>query len=361
MRNRYRVLGYLFICVSLVACTSATESPSASDVTPIADAEAQADSSCEEGQRLFDHEHLATDPVCIPENPQRVVTLDLNSLEFMLIHDLPFVSSSEIGQIFLSSTHPEWLDTFITKTEGLPDTGTFPPNLEAVAEAQPDLIITAPGYYDEATNDLLAEIAPTIVYEPGDVLQDWQPQFHFIADSLGMTEENEALVVAYKERLEGLRASIGDSLNGQTISVVRARPDQEMGLRLAGSFTGFIINQLDLEQPESQQPLVDEATGFVQIDVSRERWDLADGDHLFVYGVQPDAAGTNEAQALIESLKDDAIWNNLNAVQNGNAYAMDAHWHGFGVLSAHEVIDDMFRILAKTEPSIPNPLLEPGA
>lgn len=360
MRNQYRFLGCLFICISLVACTSATESPSASNVTSVTDDEAHVENPCEEGQRLFDHEHLATDPVCIPESPQRVVTLDLNSLEFMLIHDLPFVSTSAAAQLFVSNTYSEWLEAFIAKTEGLPDTG-FPPNLEAIAEAQPDLIITEIGFHDEEAQDLMAEIAPMIVYEEGDALQDWQPQFHFIADALGMIEENEALVSAYEERIAALRTSIGDSLNGQTISVVRALPDQEIGLRLSGSFTGVIINQLHLEQPESQQPSVDEATGFVQIDVSRERWDLADGDYLFVYGLQPDAAGTNEAQVLIESLSDDAIWNNLNAVQNGNAYAMDGHWQGFGILSAHKVIDDMFRILAETEPSIPNPLLEPGA
>ena len=41
-------------------------------VVPLA---AQEATECEEGFRYFDHEFLATDPTCIPENPERVAYL----------------------------------------------------------------------------------------------------------------------------------------------------------------------------------------------------------------------------------------------------------------------------------------------
>ena len=36
--------------------------------------------TCEAGFRLFDHEYLAGDPVCIPEDPQRILALEISAL-----------------------------------------------------------------------------------------------------------------------------------------------------------------------------------------------------------------------------------------------------------------------------------------
>ncbi|MEM7533187.1 MAG: ABC transporter substrate-binding protein [Chloroflexota bacterium] len=344
----------------LLAACAPIEAPAAKE-TAADDAVADASADCDEGFRLFDHERLATEPVCIPETIERVAPLDLNSMEYMLINDMAFIAGSQIAQFFIGNTHPEWLPKLVEVTEGLPDMGAFPPNMEAVALANPDIIITEMGYYEDNMYDLMAEIAPTIVYESSeDAYQDWKPQFRFFGELLGMEDVSEALIAGYYERIDALHEAIGDSLGGETVSVVRARPGGDLGMRLAGSFTGVILGDLGIAQPEAQQAAFDPETGFIQIDVSQERWDLVDGSYLFVYGVQPTEAGTNEAQALIESLADDAIWNALGAVQSGNAHAMDAHWHGFGLLSAHEVIDDMFRILADTEPTVENPLLAPG-
>ncbi|MEM7126000.1 MAG: iron-siderophore ABC transporter substrate-binding protein [Chloroflexota bacterium] len=355
------MLGLLTACVPVESLPASETASDASSEEAATEGAAAAAEECGEGLRLFDHPRLISEPVCIPENAQNVLPLDLNSMEFMLITGMDFAASSQIAQFFISNTHPEWLDELVTRTEGLPDTGAFPPNMEAAALAQPDLIVTEAGYYEDNMYDLMREIAPTIVYEAQEeAYQDWKPQFRFFGEALGMEAEAKALIAGYQERIDALAETLGDSLDGQTVSVVRARPDGEMGMRLAGSFTGVILGDLGVAQPESQQQAFDPDTGFIQIDLSSERWDLIDGDYLFVYGVQPTEAGTNEAQALIESLADDAIWNTLGAVKTNNAHAMDAHWHGFGLLSAHEVIDDMFRILAGTEPTVENPLLAPG-
>lgn len=42
------------------------------------------ETECEAGFRLFDHEYLATDPVCIPEDPQRILALEISALEMTL-------------------------------------------------------------------------------------------------------------------------------------------------------------------------------------------------------------------------------------------------------------------------------------
>lgn len=44
----------------------------------------QDNTTCEDGFRLFDQELLATDPICVPENPERVISLDALSFDLML-------------------------------------------------------------------------------------------------------------------------------------------------------------------------------------------------------------------------------------------------------------------------------------
>lgn len=54
---------------------------------------AQDAAECEDGFRLFEHEMLATDPVCVPENPQRVVALDPFAYELLILNDTPPVGA----------------------------------------------------------------------------------------------------------------------------------------------------------------------------------------------------------------------------------------------------------------------------
>ncbi len=317
----------------------------------------QAD-TCEDGFRLFDHEYLATDPVCIPENPQTVVPLDIISFEFMFVNGIRPAVSGALALQFFATTQPDLLPEFAALTEGLPDVG-FPANPEVALSVSPDLIIGAAGYYDENVYDEMSQIAPMLIFDApiGEVGQNWQPNYDFVATAFGMEDAVEQLIADYEARIAALDEALGDTLNGQTISVVRAVPPDQLGLRLAGSFSGILLNDLGIDQPESQQPFFDETTGFIQVNIGRESWRDIDGDYLFVYGIQPTPEGTTEAVALLESLADDPIWNALDAVQNDRVFPVGGHWHGFGVLAAHDIIDDLFTIVAGVEPAIPNPFV----
>ncbi|MCG8352962.1 MAG: hypothetical protein MI924_34795, partial [Chloroflexales bacterium] len=90
MPRVYRKLfSFLSLCALLTACGNApvasveVDAPIATKATGIATSNQVDSLDCAVGLRLFDHEYLAGDPVCIPEHPQRVAPLDLNSIEFM--------------------------------------------------------------------------------------------------------------------------------------------------------------------------------------------------------------------------------------------------------------------------------------
>ncbi|MEO1287630.1 MAG: iron-siderophore ABC transporter substrate-binding protein [Chloroflexota bacterium] len=347
------IIDDLFIYLADVDPREVSPNPFRSEVVESASAD-----TCEAGFRLFDHEYLQGDPVCIPENPQSVVPLDIISFEFMLINDIQPPVTGALALQFFATTQPEWVSRFTEISEGLPDIG-FPANPEVALSVSPDLIIGTAGYYDDNIYDEMAQIAPMIVFNaPVDTVgQNWQPNYEFVAQAFGMENEFEQIVADYEARITALDEALGDSLDGQTISVVRAVPPDQLGLRLAGSFSGILLNDLGIAQPESQQAFYDETTGFIQINIGQESWQQVDGDYLFVYGVQPTSEGTTEATALVESLADDPIWNTLSAVQNERVFAVAGHWHGFGVLAAHDIIDDLFTIVNGTEPTIPNPFM----
>ena len=52
------------------------------------------ETDCEAGFRLFDHEMLASDPVCIPENPQRILALEISAVETVLFTDKELVGTA---------------------------------------------------------------------------------------------------------------------------------------------------------------------------------------------------------------------------------------------------------------------------
>ncbi|MEM8859613.1 MAG: ABC transporter substrate-binding protein [Chloroflexota bacterium] len=330
------------------------------EALPVPEASSEASDACEDGFRLFDHEFLVGDPVCIPENPQRVAPLDLASIELALVADQEFIAGSTPVIFFLSNVAPNWGAAFAQRTADLPDLA-FPTNLEVLVEAEPDLIVTSVNFLQPGTEEQLAAIAPTVIYDNSsqERFQEWKPNLLFAGDAMGLKVEAEALVADYDARVAALQEALGDSLDGQTVSVVLPRENGDLGMRIGGSFSGTIFNDVGIEQPESQRSFIDEATGSVSINVSKEQWDQVDADYLFIYGVTSTPEGTTEANAAIVELENDPIWNTLSVVQNDNVFVAGAHWHGFGLLSAQRVLDDIFIYLVGVDPTIPNPLQSP--
>src|SRR5262249_24984063 len=108
---------------------------------------------CEAGSRLFDHALLVTDPVWLPDNPQRVVALDLTAAEPLLFTDKDLVGTFDWIVLDLAVTMPPLEDDLAATTQL-----GWPANLEAILELKPDLIAA---YVDDSlVYDELSAIAP---------------------------------------------------------------------------------------------------------------------------------------------------------------------------------------------------------
>ncbi|MEM8618645.1 MAG: AraC family transcriptional regulator [Actinomycetota bacterium] len=337
--------------------TASTTAPTSSEptvpvdtiVTTTAAATEGVDDGCAEGARLFDDDRLLGDPVCIPTNPERIVPIGFAPVEVMLVTGTDFAVGSSAYSAFLDATHPEWVPAIEAATAGLGDAGAFQINIEAVAAAAPDLIVATGGFVAPEEMELLREIAPTVEFDSSETGADWRTEFRFVGDAMNVSDDIEALIADADRRLGELSAALGDSLDGQTVSVVRARPDNALQLRLAGSSAGITLEQLGIQRPPSQAAFAN-ADGLFTEQLSQELWlDQADADVLFLYANQP-GAGNEE---LLAAITGNPLWGQLDAVQNGRAYVVGGHWHSAGVLAEHKVIDDLWAFLADAPPSSP--------
>ncbi|MEL6524138.1 MAG: ABC transporter substrate-binding protein [Chloroflexota bacterium] len=316
------------------------------------------ETECEEGFRLFDHEQLSTDPVCIPENPQRIVTLDSQAFDLMLASG----AIEPVGAVgFLESIYDR---NFPYMVEGKEITYVgFPADLELILSLEPDLIL-GNALRELEIYDQLSAIAPTIV---SDRLPNvfWEDNMRFLGEALNLTEEVDALLAEYDARVATLQELLGDP-SAIEISVIRYRlrdAQANIDIQLANAFSTDILADVGFARPEIQALPVEEAEAQfgspVAANISLEELQLIDGQYLFAWAqgasVELDA-GNAEAWGI---LSDNPLWSTLEAVQNEQAFQVGGHWVGWGFAAAHEVLDDLFVHVAGVDPAevSPNPFL----
>lgn len=304
--------------------------------TPV---QAQDAAACEAGFRLVEH---ALGESCIPEHPQRVFTLDLTLLELLLIAEQqPAAYSGTLMNAYLRM-HPEFEPTFEALKAATNDVG-YPPNAEAILDAQPDLIIVPRDTFTESLYPQLSEAVPTVVYEPAP--GDWRGRLIFGGEVLGLDDLVADLLADYDARVAELQTVLGDTAGETEISLVRTFPDQ-IGLLLDGTAAATLLHEVGLARPESQSYdydyVLDVLDGRPEVLISEEELPLADGDVIFVFG---------DASALA----DNPLWNALAAVEAGHAYTVGYYWWGDSLLSAHDMLDDLFQYVAGVDSTTSNP------
>lgn len=309
---------------------------------------------CEEGFRLFDHELLATDPVCIPENPQRIVSLENAATELLLFTDKEIVGTF---QAFTKDELSATLPALESKLEPIPGFD-WPINLESLLTISPDLIAA---YSNETMPyDQLSQIAPTVIFGADVAEGDWKAATEFWSEVFNVQDVYTEMLATYDARVADLKTALGDRAADTQVSLVLASSYFNM-IYTADAPTSRILQDVGFTRPESQALNSEESlaaygnTTFAYL--SDETLNLADGDIIFLFTF---AAGGDAAAASDQYLADfqaNPLWQSLSAVKAGNAFPVGYHWtRGNTYLQANAILDDLFRYVAKTEPTIPNPI-----
>lgn len=153
--------------------------------------------------------------VTLPTEPQAALGIYTTDVDVLITLGIPLASAQPIRSEFddfpyyLSDEALEGIDSFVNFPEV---------NYEAIAAAEPDLILNSLGY-DDTIVDRLPEIAATYSLDGFDG-QDWRVHFKETATALDRLEKYEKWESTYQSRLDEVKASIGDKADDLVVAVV---------------------------------------------------------------------------------------------------------------------------------------------
>jgi iron complex transport system substrate-binding protein len=333
-----RLLGATLLALLVVACgagaTPATTAPSAAPsvgatVAPTEPrAESEAPSTPAEStdpSACVDVTHAAG-TTCVPTDPQRVVTLGCQtSLEYALALGYPVVGYDVSPWEPLV---PPYLAD-VVPADAAQLGSCFGPDLEAVAAAEPDLIIYT---FDAGNYPQASEIAPTVVLQAG--YADWRDDFTGAAELLGRTDEAEAHLAELDTRIEALAGELAPVLGGKTISAFQTATGGKAIAFGSESYIGALLTDLGLTlSPEQVASYAD---------VSLEQIGMLDGDAAFVVYGYTDPSTAEDGEATKAQFLDSPLWQTLKFVQDDALYEGDGEvWGVHGIYWVDGMLDDI--------------------
>lgn len=330
-RFRWLVLAVLMLFTCWCAITCRPISPSVTEVNP---------------KDCHWVEHVAG-VTCIPNTIQRLVTLDSVSFEYAVALGFHPVGSP------LSQRLQSYLNDQLLGVENIGVGGN--PSLERVLALKPDLILGLA--YHQGIYTQASQIAPTILMQ-FDHSGEWKAVFQKFSTALKREEFAQQVMNQYHHRLQDLQHILKTAANPiqglpfpLKVSVVRIYP-HTINLYLRDSFCGTILQDAGLARPLFQNLSASEAKqqlgNEIQVSISVEQTDLADGDVMFIWTSEDTVADTQTARKKLATLQSSPLWQSLNVIKRDRVYFVPDYWIGAGPLAAQAVIDDLFKYLVKS-------------
>jgi iron complex transport system substrate-binding protein len=285
-------------------------------------------------------------PIEIPTDPQRIVA-DLMTVDYLtaLGYD-----TSKIVAVFeaewFAGIDDHYLADFFAEQQPIDPGPQWDVNLEALAAAEPDLIIAPFDQLDRSPQlAQIQQIAPTLVIPTSEgedpegryggtaSFQDWRSTIRSYGNVLGLEAEAEAYVAESEAALASLETEFGDLIASTTATQAKSTPDS-MAINVLsadserGVLGSILMSELGFTAPEAQAGIEPDEYGTIEL--SAETVNLLDGDLLFLE-VRSDATGHS----------DSPLWETLGVVQADNVITVGNHWEYGGAVAARIVIDDL--------------------
>ncbi|GHH46806.1 ABC transporter substrate-binding protein [Streptomyces candidus] len=268
--------------------------------------------------------------VRVPAVPKRVVVLDTAELD----------SAITLGVKPVGSTHADVETGFLNylpenEVAGIADVGEMmTPNLEAVAELEPDLILTSKVRHEDKYRELKA-IAPTVMTEGTG--HPWKENFQLHAEALGKQAEAKKVTDEYTAHAARVTEALGgrDKAAATRVNVVRFVEGADIRIYGRKNYIATVLADVGLGRPS----VVDKAKDGFSYDVSPEKIDLAgEGADVVFHSTYGDPAKAKQTQTL-----NSALWRNIPAVKAGKVFAVDDQlWiQGIGYTAANRILDEL--------------------
>jgi len=283
------------------------------------------DISCEAGFRAV--EDAVGSQMCLPENPERVISLTDGDSDSLIALGVDAVGISN-GRG--SQTPPRYLLDYLP--EDYVSVGQFySPNLEIVLELEPDLILFSYGDYAEPELiDQLNAIAPVYITVAGD--GTWQDLFYGVGDAMNMTADVDTFFADYASRI----ADISEKVEPETQFIIARWSAEGPQVMAPYIFAPAILQELGMVMPEEIPDL--EAGHAHSAPLSLETVDILDSDWAFVGTLQAEG----DAAEALESVFDNPLFQQLEVVQNDHVVVIDGSiWTSSGGPLASDIVLDV--------------------
>lgn len=259
---------------------------------------------------------------------QRIVALSIvHTSNLLALGIKPYGAVTQAGKNFL----PHVADML----EGTLNMGSSQePNLEAVVDAAPDLIIAQDELFKDGTTEI-EKIAP--VYSlPAFGELTWREQLLKLGEELDRVAEAEAFLTQYDEKLAQIKETVKQAVGEETVMVLRVMPKEIRLYGLDRSYGSLLYEDLGLNPvPGLENP------GEGPQAISREVLPQYDADHILL-----EVSSNDDSQQLYKELQESAIWNNMKAVKNGNVHMIEQQpwldYSAMGMMKSLELADTLF-------------------
>jgi len=267
---------------------------------------------------------------------QRVVVL-----EWVYAEDLVALGLEPVG-VSDTTGYAKWVAA-APLGASVADVGTRQePNLEAIAELKPDLIIGVQ-FRHEAIYEQLSAIAPTLLFNPypadfAGQHDEMLATFEAIAAATGRAEQGvEVLAELEAHYTEAASTLSGAGLDVATFVLMQGYSAQEapvMRLFTDNALAVQILEAIGLDNAIESDP---QLYGFIEADVEGL---VPYGDAHLIYIVQDDD------NIVDEFFQTNPIWSELGFVQEDRTHALGGDaWTFGGPLSAKVIVDRVVALL----------------
>lgn len=297
LRRRFPMLAVLVVMLMVAAaCGDDDDTAAAGDAgEEVSGEEASLDEEATEGSFPVTIDH-ALGTAEIPEAPERVVTWGWGSTEAAIALGvapvaMPFQAYGGDDEGVLPWVRDELEAQGVEIPERLPDAQEAP--IEAIAAAQPDLILAVYSGLTQEEHDLLSEIAPTVAYPDQAWATPWRETVEIVGEALGRSEQATELLDDIEAQVAAA-AEAHPEFEGKSIIQVADTPDTFYVYKEADPRVQFLTDLGFVTAPAVTELATDESTFYFTL--SKERLGELQSDVLVAH-----AATQAEMDAFLES------------------------------------------------------------
>ena len=280
------------------------------------------------GKIIVKHKYGTT---VMPKHPQRIVVLRLEDLTEAL--DVPVVGANYTPSYYL---YDRFKDKNVSLIHVNDETKTI--NYEEVQAVQPDLILLRDSF-DQGVYDKLSKIAPVAAFNIR------QEETALLALAMALDEEDKGIerLQQFYQNVKMYRLGLHEAIGDKKVAFLRVM-NREIRLYpySTNDIDRFLYDLLNL-QPSPMVLAADQSKSNNAI--SLEWLPDLDADYLLVstgYGTSSGENGNVSAEKY-KKLQQDAIWQTIPAVQQGQVHEVNTSiWNAHGIIAKELAMKEIY-------------------